>query len=115
MDIQQLIRDLKYIDEILEKEDYRPGGHARSTIADALSVIQQKLQQTHVMQAQSAEPLPGDAVEFIANALGEEVRLRQMIDLWCIDQFGNTDEALDKADAMFTAARDIFYRSGNGA
>jgi hypothetical protein len=42
--------------------------------------------------------------------------LRQMIDLWCIDQLGNTGEALEKADAMFTAARDIFYRSsGNGA
>lgn len=73
------------------------------------------LQQTHVMQPQSGETLPGDAVEFIANALGEEVKLRQMIDLWCIDQLGNTDEALEKADAMFAAARDIFYRSGNGA
>ena len=50
-----------------------------------------------------------DAIEFIADALGEEVRLRQMIDLWCIDQLGNTEEALEKADAMFTAARDIFY------
>ena len=55
-----------------------------------------------------------DAIEFIADALGEEVRLRQMIDLWCIAQLGNTDEALEKADAMFTAARGIFYRSDNG-
>lgn len=54
-----------------------------------------------------------DSIEFIADSLGEEVQLRQMIDLWCIDQLGNTDEALDKADAMFTAARDIFY--GNGS
>lgn len=77
---------------------------------------QPPLQQADVMRAQSAAPLPEDAVEFIANALGEEVRLRQMIDLWCIDQFGNTEEAREKADAMFTAARDIFYRSsGNGA
>lgn len=51
------------------------------------------------------------SIEFIANSLGEEVHLRQMIDLWCIDQLGNTEEALDKADAMFTAARDIFYGS----
>jgi len=51
-----------------------------------------------------------DSINFMADALGEEVRLRQMIDLWCIDQFGNTDEALEKADEMFTAARDIFYK-----
>lgn len=53
-----------------------------------------------------------DSIEFIADSLGNEVQLRQMIDSWCIEQLGNTEEALDKADAMFTAARDIFY--GNG-
>jgi len=54
-----------------------------------------------------------DSIKFIADALGEEVRLRHMIDLWCIDQLGNTDEALQKADEMFAAAKDIFYRSIN--
>ena len=59
-------------------------------------------------------PAVVDAVEFIANALGDELHLRQMIDQWCIGQLGNTDEALEKADAMFAAARDIFYGFGNG-
>ena len=54
-----------------------------------------------------------DSIKFIADALGEEARLRQMIDLWCIDQLGNTDEALQKADEMFTVAKDIFYRGSN--
>jgi hypothetical protein len=78
--------------------------------------VQPQLPQANVMRGQSPKPLPEDAVEFITNALGEEMQLRQMIDLWCIDQLGNTEEAREKADAMFTAARDIFYRSsGNGA
>lgn len=50
-----------------------------------------------------------DSLEFIADSLSEEVLLRQMIDDWCIKQLGNTDEALEVSDKMFTAARDIFY------
>lgn len=50
-----------------------------------------------------------DSLEFIADSLSEEVLLRQMIDDWCTKQLGNTDEALEVADKMFTAARDIFY------
>jgi hypothetical protein len=50
-----------------------------------------------------------DALGFMSDSLSEEVLLRQMIDDWCIRQLGNTDEALDVADRMFTAARDIFY------
>lgn len=50
-----------------------------------------------------------DALGFMSDSLSEEVLLRQMIDNWCIRQLGNTDEALDVADRMFTAARDIFY------
>ena len=50
-----------------------------------------------------------DSLGFIADSLSEEELLRQMIDDWCVKQFGNTKEALDVADKMFTAARDIFY------
>ena len=50
-----------------------------------------------------------DSLEFIADSLSEEALLRQMIDDWCIKQLGNTDEALEVADKMFTAARDVFY------
>ena len=50
-----------------------------------------------------------DSLEFIADSLSEEALLRQMIDDWCIKQLGNTEESLEVADKMFTAARDIFY------
>lgn len=50
-----------------------------------------------------------DSLEFIADSLSEEALLRQMIDDWCIKQLGNTNEALEVADKMFTTARDIFY------
>lgn len=50
-----------------------------------------------------------DSLEFIADSLSEEAILRQMIDDWCIKQLGNTEESLEVADKMFTAARDIFY------
>ena len=50
-----------------------------------------------------------DSLEFIADSLSEEALLRKMIDDWCIKQLGNTDEALEVADKMFTTARDIFY------
>lgn len=52
-----------------------------------------------------------DSLSFIADGLSEEVLLRQMIDDWCIKQLGNTSEALEVADKMFTAARDIFYNT----
>ena len=51
-----------------------------------------------------------EAIEFMVDALENEVQLRNMIDKWCISQMGNTGEALEKADLMFTAARDIFYK-----
>ena len=50
-----------------------------------------------------------DSLEFIDDSLSEEALLRQMIDDWCIKQLGNTEESLEVADKMFTAARDIFY------
>ena len=50
-----------------------------------------------------------DSLSFIADGLSEEVLLRQMIDDWCIKQLGNTSEALEVADKIFTAAMDIFY------
>jgi len=50
-----------------------------------------------------------DSIEFMAEALDGEVKLRQMIDLWCVDQLGNTNEALEKSESMFIKARDIFY------
>ena len=49
------------------------------------------------------------SLEFINDYLSEEALLRQMIDDWCIKQLGNTNEALEVADKMFTAARDVFY------
>lgn len=54
-----------------------------------------------------------DGLDIINKCLEEEVRLRKMLDEWCIDQLGNTEEALDKADSMFAAARDIFYKRPN--
>lgn len=53
-----------------------------------------------------------DSLEFIADSLSEETLLRQMIDDWCVKQLGNTDEALEVADKMFTAATDVFYNVG---
>jgi len=50
-----------------------------------------------------------DSLSFITDSLSEEALLRQMIDDWCLKQLGNTDKALEVADKMFTAARDIFY------
>lgn len=50
-----------------------------------------------------------DSLEFIADSLSEEALLRQMIDDWCIKQLGNTNEALEVADKMFTTARNVFY------
>ena len=61
-----------------------------------------------------SEQLPQDAFEIIDNGMENEMKLRQMIDQWCEGQLGNTDEALEKADLMFTAARDIFYGFGGG-
>lgn len=50
-----------------------------------------------------------DSLEFIADSLSEEALLRQMIDDWCVKQLGNTEEAMEVADKMFTAARVIYY------
>ena len=50
-----------------------------------------------------------DALKFVSDELGDEVELRKMIDNWCVDKLGNNSEAMDKADKMFTAARDVFY------
>lgn len=52
-----------------------------------------------------------EAIKSFSDELEEELRLRQMIDDWCCYQLGNTKEAMDKADRMFSAARDIFYKN----
>lgn len=54
--------------------------------------------------------MENDAIELLKNWLEEECELRKFIDEWCIRQLGNSDSSLEKADMMFMAARDIFYK-----
>ncbi|MFC4262448.1 hypothetical protein ACFOWM_06150 [Ferruginibacter yonginensis] len=40
-----------------------------------------------------------------------DVTLRSLIDMWCVKIHGNNDEALEKANNMFEAARKEFYKN----
>lgn len=51
-----------------------------------------------------------DALGDIADCLERELKLRAAIDDWVYEQLGNTDEAVDKADEMFSTAIEIFNR-----
>ena len=54
-----------------------------------------------------------DSLPSIDDSISQEALLRKMIDHWCLKQLGNTDEALEVSDKMFTAAKDIFYNVTN--
>jgi len=70
--------------------------------------------QQHDVSGRSEQLPTVEPFEIIDNGMENEVKLRQMIDQRCEGQLGNTDEAREKADTMFTAARDIFYGFGGG-